>query len=150
MTTVNTYLTFDGNCEAAFLFYKSIFGGEFSYIGRFGDMPPQDDLPTVPDEMKNRIMHVSLPISTETMLMGSDTGGEWSSNLVKGNNFSISVNTESKAEAERVFNALAVGGEVTMPLAMTFWQAYFGMLTDRFGISWMISYDLSREGGHRA
>lgn len=76
MTTVNVYLNFNGNCEEAFNFYRAAFGGEFPYIGRFKDMPPQEGMPATPKEMEDRIMHVSLPISNETMLMGSDTGGE--------------------------------------------------------------------------
>ena len=75
MTIVNIYLTFDGNCQEAFNFYRSVFGGEFSYIGRFGEMPQQEGVPPISEELKNKIMHVSLPISKETMLMGSDVGG---------------------------------------------------------------------------
>jgi PhnB protein len=142
MAIVNIYLNFDGNCEQAFDFYKSVFGGEYPYIGRFKDMPPSEDASKqVPEEMANRIMHVSLPISKETMLMGSDTGGEWAASFKQGNNFSISVNAASKDEADRIFNALSAGGQVTMPLANTFWGDYFGMLTDKFGINWMMSYN---------
>ena len=75
------------------------------------------------------------------MLMGSDTGGEWAASFKQGNNFSISVNAASKDEADRIFNALSAGGQVTMPLANTFWGDYFGMLTDKFGINWMMSYN---------
>ncbi len=142
MAIVNIYLNFNGNCEQAFDFYKSVFGGEYPYIGRFKDMPPSEDASKqVPEEMANRIMHVSLPISKETMLMGSDTGGEWAASFKQGNNFSISVNAASKDEADRIFNALSAGGQVTMPLANTFWGDYFGMLTDKFGINWMMSYN---------
>jgi PhnB protein len=141
MASVNVYLTFNGNCEAAFNFYKSVFGGEFPYLGRFKDMPPQPDGKTMSAEDGEKIMHVSLPISKETMLMGSDTGGEWSSGFKQGNNFSISVNADTKEEADRIFNDLAAGGQVTMPLNNTFWGDYFGMLTDQFGINWMMSYN---------
>lgn len=141
MATVNVYLNFPGNCEEAFLFYKSVFGGEFPYVGRFKDMPPQEGMPPLPDEMANGIMHISLPISAETTLMGSDTGGEWAPGYVQGNNFSISVNTKDQAEAERLFNGLAEGGTVVMPAAPTFWSPYFGMLTDRFGVNWMVSLE---------
>ncbi|KMQ70947.1 VOC family protein [Chryseobacterium koreense] len=141
MAQVNAYLTFNGNCEEAFNFYKSVFGGEFPYIGRFGDMPPSEDGKQVPEADKNKIMHVSLPISQETILMGSDTGGEWASKHVAGNNISLSVNTDSKEEADRIFNGLSAGGNVTMPLAETFWGAYFRMWTDKFGIHWMVNYD---------
>jgi PhnB protein len=140
MTTVNIYLTFNGNCEEAFLFYKSVFGSDFPYLGRFKDMPPQEGAPPMPAEMGDKIMHVSLPISTETMLMGSDTGGEWAPTFVQGNNFSVSVNTDSREEADRLFNGLSAGGLVTMPMNATFWGDYFGMFTDKFGINWMISF----------
>jgi PhnB protein len=86
MTTVNVYLTFNGNCEEAFNFYKSVFGGVFPYVGRFGEMPA-DAGPSLPPEEANKIMHISLPISKETMLMGSDTGGEWASHFKVGNKF---------------------------------------------------------------
>jgi PhnB protein len=141
MTTVNIYLTFNGNCEEAFNFYKSVFGGEYPYIGRFRDMPPQEGAKQMSPEDGEKIMHVSLPISQETMLMGSDTGGEWAADFKQGNNFSISVNTGSRKEADRLFNALSAGGNVTMPMNSTFWGAYFGMLTDRFGINWMLNFD---------
>lgn len=139
MTTVNVYLTFNGNCEEAFNFYKSVFGGDFSYMGRFSEMPP-DAGKTMPADQANRIMHVSLPVSKETMLMGSDTGGEWATGFSQGNNFSVSITTDSKAEADRLFNGLSAGGNVTMPLDKTFWGEYFGMFTDKFGVNWMMSF----------
>ena len=141
MASVNVYLNFNGNCEEAFNFYKSVFGGDFPYIGRFKDMPPQEGMPPLPAEMGNKIMHVSLPISKETMLMGSDTGGEWAPSFVQGNNFSISINAASKEEADRLFAGLSNGGKVTMPLADTFWGDYFGMWEDKFGVNWMMSYN---------
>lgn len=142
MITVNLYLTFNGNCEEAFLFYQSVFGGEFSYIGRFKDMPSDDEnCKPMSEEDGNKIMHVSLPISKETVLMGSDTGGEWSPKLVQGNNFAASVNTGSREEADRIFNGLSQGGQVAMPMENTFWGAYFGMFADKFGINWMVNYD---------
>lgn len=141
MTTINTYITFDGNCEEAFTFYKSVLGGEFAYIGRFNEMPPQEGMPPMAAEYGEKIMHVSLPVSKETLLSGSDTFGEWSSCLVKGNNFSVSIATDSRNEADRLFNGLSEGGKVTMPMNQTFWGSYFGMFTDKFGINWMISFE---------
>ena len=141
MTAANLYLNFDGNCEEAFNFYKSVFGGDFTYIGKFKDMPPQEGVPPMSAEDGEKIMHVSLPIGTETALMGSDTGGEWAPTYVLGNNFSVSINTDSKSEAERIFNGLSAGGNVTMPLNKTFWSEMFGMFTDKFGINWMMNYD---------
>lgn len=143
MTTVNIYLTFNGNCREAFEFYRSVFGGDFQYVGTFGEMPPQEGMPPISDDLKDKIMHISLPISKETALMGSDAGGEWAPNLQQGNNFTISVNVDSTKEADRIFNALAVEGNITMPLAKTFWEAYFGMLTDKFGINWMVNCELA-------
>lgn len=73
--------------------------------------------------------------------MGSDTGGEWASGYSQGNNFSISISADSKEEANKLFNGLSAGGKVTMPLSKTFWSDCFGTLTDKFGISWMVSFD---------
>ena len=140
MTTVNVYLTFDGNCLEAFEFYKTVFGGEFPYIGRFKEMPPSEDGPTLSEEDGEKIMHISLPISKETILMGSDVAGEWAAGFKKGNNFSISVNTDSKEEADRLFNELSLGGNVLMPMSSTFWGDYFGTFSDKFGINWMVSF----------
>ena len=145
MATVNVYLNFKGNCEEAFNFYKSVFGGEFPYIGRFKDMPPQEGMPALPKDMEDKIMHVSLPISKETMLMGSDTGGGWAPSFIQGNNFSISISAESQQEADRFFNELSKGGKVTMPMNKTFWGDYFGMFADKFGINWMVSYNMQKQ-----
>ena len=138
MTTINTYLTFNGNCEEAFNFYKSVFGGEFEHIGKFKDMPESPEFP-VAESDKERIMYISFPIGN-TMLMGSDTGGDWSANFKQGNNFSVSINTENKNEADRLFNELSEGGKIMMPMNKTFWDSYFGMFTDKFGIQWMVSF----------
>ena len=140
MATVNIYLTFDGNCEEAFKFYQSVFGGQIPYMGRFKDMPPGEEGHVKPGE-ENRIMHVSLPISKETMLMGSDTSSEWASGYSQGNNFTISITADSKEEANKLFKGLSAGGKVTMPLSKTFWSECFGTLTDKFGINWMVSFD---------
>ncbi|MBX2844036.1 MAG: VOC family protein [Flammeovirgaceae bacterium] len=139
MTTINPYLTFNGNCEEAFNLYKAVFGGEFTYIGRYGEMPPQAGMPDISEEQKNKIMHISLPISKETILMGSDPGGGWAADYKEGTNFSISINTDNIKEADRLFSGLSNEGKVFMPMNKTFWGSYFGMLTDKFGINWMIS-----------
>ena len=144
MTTVNVYLTFNGNCEEAFNFYRSVFGGEFPYLGRYKDMPAEDRKQTASEDAE-KIMHVSLPVSKETVLMGSDTGGEWAANYSRGNNFSISINTDTKEEADRLFNGLSAGGTATMPMNKTFWGDYFGMFTDKFGINWMVSFNEARQ-----
>jgi PhnB protein len=139
MATTNTYLNFNGNCEEAFNFYRSVFGGEYTYIGRYGEMPENEKY-KVPDADKNKLMHIALPIGT-SVLMGSDTGGEWASAFIQGNNFSVIISTDSPEEANHLFNALAQGGQITMPLGDTFWDDYFGTITDKFGINWMVSFD---------
>jgi PhnB protein len=140
MATVNPYLVFNGNCEEAFLFYQSVFGGEFPYLGKFKDMPADDNCPPPSTEDANRIMHVSLPIGKETILMGSDSSTQ-SGDVIMGTNISISINAESRAEADKLFNGLSAGGNVFMPMQNTFWGAYFGMFTDKFGINWMMNFD---------
>lgn len=141
MATVNVYLTFNGNCREAFEFYKTKFEIDFSYIGTFGEMPPMEGAEPLSDTDKNRVMHVTLPISKETVLMGSDTLCCMKQDVTFGNNYAVSINAETKEEADRLFNGLSEGGQVTMPLADTFWGAYFGMFTDKFGINWMVNYD---------
>ena len=141
MTTINPYLTFNGTCEAAFNFYKSVFGGEFTYIGRFKEMPEDPNYP-VSEEEKEKIMHISLPISKETALMGSDSSESFGKATIAGNNYTISVNTNSVEEITRIYNELSKGGEIKMPLNKTFWGAYFGMFTDKFGIHWMVNCEL--------
>jgi len=143
MATINPYLTFDGNCEAAFNFYKSVFGGEFPFLGRFKDMPPMQGR-TIPASEGEKIMHVSLPISGGSVLMGSDRSASFGPPVTIGNNFSISINAASEAEADKLFGGLSQGGRVTLPMAKAFWGAYFGMFTDKFGISWMVNYDYSK------
>lgn len=140
MTTANVYITFDGDCEEAFNFYKSVIGGEFPFFGRFKDMPPMEGMPSVAEDTLEKIMHVSLPIGEHSVLMGSDVGGDWGPKLEVGNNFSVSLGTESKEEADRLFNELSVGGKITMPIQSTFGGDYFGSFTDKFGINWMVSF----------
>lgn len=140
MTTINIYLTFNGNCQEAFEFYEEAFGKKIAMMSKFSEMPPDPNYPVAEEDM-DRIMHVSLPISRETVLMGSDTGGEWGAHFQQGNNFSVSIGTDSKAEADRLFYVLSEGGNVSMPMSDTFWESYFGMFTDKFGIQWMVSYD---------
>jgi len=138
MAAVNPYLMFNGNCEEAFLFYKSVFGGEFPYIGRYKDAPAEES-EKLSEEQQNRIMHVSLPIGN-TILMASDSHPRYG-DVGFGDNFSISINAESTDEADRIFNGLSAGGKIEMPLNKTFWGAYFGMFKDKFGVNWMVNFD---------
>lgn len=140
MKSANVYLNFKGNCLEAFTFYQSVLGGEFPYIGKFKDMPVQEGCDPLSAEMGEQIMHISLQINEQTVLMGSDTGGDWAPLFQLGNNFSISINAENKEEVDRIFAGLSEGGQVIMPVTTTFWGEYFGMLTDKFGINWMIGF----------
>ena len=140
MATINPYLIFNGNCEEAFLFYQSVFGGEFPYVGKFKDMPSGENTPPLSEEDSNKIMHIRLPMSNGRELMGSDSNSV-SGAVVFGGNVSLSINAESRKEADHLFNGLSAGGNPFMPMSDTFWGAYFGMFVDKFGIHWMVNFD---------
>ncbi|EDM35484.1 hypothetical protein PBAL39_07350 [Pedobacter sp. BAL39] len=137
MAKMNPYLNFDGQAEEAFNLYKSVFGGEFLMVSRMSDGPGMEN---VPENEKNRIMHISLPINADTILMASDILPSFGHVLNKGNSMYISVHTESREEADRLFKGLSEGGEIEMPMEDAFWGDYFGSFADRFGIRWMINY----------
>jgi PhnB protein len=140
MITINPYLNFAGDTEKAMLFYKSVFGGEFDLIQKFKDMPGGD---RISDSEQQKIMHMSLPIGKNNQLQASDTLESMGQVLHVGNNFTLTVNTNSEKEADKIFNLLSKGGQITMAMNKAFWGAYVGMLTDKFGIQWMISFDAS-------
>jgi PhnB protein len=142
MATVNPYLNFNGNTEEAFNFYKSVFGGEFIVLQRFKDTPERDKIPA---NVQEKIMHVALPIGQGNILMGTDALESMGQKLTAGNNFYLSVNTESKEEADKLYNGLSAGGKIEMPLQDAFWGDYFGMFADRFGTQWMISYTYNKQ-----
>ncbi|MBI1836611.1 MAG: VOC family protein [Flavobacteriia bacterium] len=138
MASLNTYLNFLGNTEEVFNFYKSVFGGEFTLMQRFSDTP--EVAANLPEEDKHKIMHVSLPIGKHSTLMGTDALESAGHSLTFGNNFSISITADTKEEADRIFKQLAEEGEIKMPLEMAFWGEYFGMLTDKYNVQWMMSF----------
>jgi len=138
MATANIYLQFNGNCESAFNFYKSVFGNEFVYFSRFNSVP-EGNRYKVSDEYSNRVLHVALPIGN-SVLMGSDCLQDQEKSFILGNNFSISILADSKKDVDRIFKNLSEGGIVTMTVSSTFWGDYIGMLTDRFGVNWMVSF----------
>lgn len=141
MAVINPYLIFDGNAEEAFNFYKSVFGGEFERVHRFGEMPGCDEMQVAENE-KNRIMHIALPVGSKgNILMASDFIAASGQKYDKVSGFSISVGADSREEADKIYNGLAEGGQTVMPMADAFWGDYFGMLKDKFGIDWMISYN---------
>lgn len=140
MPSVHPYLNFNGNCGEAFDFYKSAFGGEFATKMFFKDAPAD---PAMPPSEGGKIMHVALPIGKATVLMGSDRPGSFGSGKI-GENFTVSIQVDSEDEAKKLFTGLSAGGKVVMPLDKTFWGAYFGMFTDKFGIQWMVNYDYNQ------
>src|SRR3989338_7503641 len=139
MLKINPYLNFDGNAEEVFNFYKSVFGGEFTPIQRFKDIPAGEK--PMPKEEENRIMHIGLKISENAILMASDISDSMGMSLVKGNNNYISLTPDNKEEGQRLFNELSAGGHVEMPYEKMFWGDYFGSFTDKFGVCWMIDVE---------
>lgn len=135
MNKLNPYLNFNGTCEVAFNFYKSVFGGEF--LGGIYKMKDAQGMP-VPDEAKELVMHVGLPIGND-ILMGSDTFP--GRPFTVGNNNYISIFPESRTEADRLFSALSADGTIEVPLQEQFWGDYYGSFTDKFGVCWMINYN---------
>lgn len=140
MPTVSTYLNFPRSTEEAFNFYRSVFGTEFKgKIMRFADIPPVPGQPPVGEEDKNLVMHVALPILGDHLLMGTDAPESMGFKVIQGNNVYISLGPDTRAETDRLFNALAEGGKVEMALAEQFWGDYYGSLRDRYGVQWMLN-----------
>lgn len=145
MAAIVPYLYFDGKCEEAFQFYLSVLGGKIPYIGRYSDMPAQTDDYSKNNlaEDLNRVMHVSLETADGSLILGSDVPAKSMPGFEfkEGNSVAMSLNAQSRDQATEFFEGLSAGGHVTMQLADTFWGAYFGMWTDKFGINWMVNYD---------
>ena len=140
MARVSTYLNFERNTEAAFEFYKSVFGTEYSTpIHRMGEVPDQPGQPPMPAADKNLVMHVALPLLGGHMLMGTDAPETMGFKLIFGNNAYINLEPDTRTDTDRLFKALAIGGTVSMPLQEMFWGDYFGSLTDKFGVQWMFN-----------
>ena len=131
---MNTYLTFNGRCEAAFKFYEQCLGGKITLLQTHGDSPMAEH---VSPEWRDKIIHARL-ILGDNVLMGSDTPPE---HYAKPQGFSVALHTTDTAEAERAFHALAENGTVQMPIQETFWAHRFGMLVDQFGIPWMVNHE---------
>ena len=138
MATINPYINFNGNAEEAFNFYKSVFGGEFARVARFKDMA-SPEFP-VSEKEANKIMHIALPIG-KNVLMGNDVPESMGRTNENENRSKISINTESKEEADRVFNGLSAGGNIEFPMGESPWGSYFGMFRDKYGIEWMVDFD---------
>lgn len=141
MARVSTYLNFPRQTEEAFLFYKSVFKTEFAGNGivRFGSIPMPEGAPPMAEADKNLVMHVELPIAGGHSLMGTDAPESMGFKVNFGNNVYISVQPDSRAEAEQLFRALSEGGKIEQPLEDMFWGAYYGSCADKFGVQWMIN-----------
>jgi PhnB protein len=141
MARVSTYLNFSNYTEEAFLFYKKVFGTEFTAPGirRFGEMPPMEGMPPTPDALKNLVMHVELPITGGHILMGTDAPSEMGFTINFGNNIHLQLEPDTREETKRLFDALSEGGKTDMPLQEMFWGAYFGSCTDKYGVKWMFN-----------
>jgi PhnB protein len=136
MARTSTYLNFGRNTEEAFLFYKSVFGTEFlGPIARMGEIGN----PTLAETDKNLVMNVALPIVGGHVLMGTDAPESMGFQLTQGNNLHINLEPDSLEETKQLFAALAQGGKIGMPLEKMFWGAFFGSLTDQFGVQWMFN-----------
>lgn len=140
MARTSTYLNFSGNTEEAFAFYKGVFGTDYiGEIHRIGDAPPLQGGPELAADVKNMIMHVSLPITGGHVLMGTDAVESLGHVVTQGNNVHLNLEPDTREEADRLFEALAEGGRATTPMQDMFWGAYYGAVTDRFGMHWMLN-----------
>ncbi len=139
MAQINPYLHFNGNAEEAFLFYKSVFGGEFAMVSRFKDFSSPEN--PISESEANRIMHIALPIGKHNVLMASDTPERLGTHNENENRSKISISAESKEEADKLFNGLSSGGTIEMPIQDSPWGSYFGMFRDKFGFEWMVDFD---------
>lgn len=143
MALINPHINFNGNAEEAFNFYKSVFGGAFTRVVRFKDMAnPQFP---IAEKDENKIMHIALPIGNN-VLMANDVPDFLGKVNEKENRSKISISTESKEEADKLFTGLSAGGEVEMPMEDSPWGSYFGMFRDKYGIEWMVDFDPKYKG----
>lgn len=138
MAQINPHINFNGNAEEAFLFYKSVFGGEFTKIIRFKDLSGPD-FPVAKHE-ENKIMHIVLPIGN-TMLMANDVPEIMGKTNEQENRSKIVITAESKEEADKLFNGLSVGGQIEFPMSDSPWNSYFGCFRDKYGIEWVVEFD---------
>jgi len=140
MTVFSIYLNFPRNTEEVFTYYKSVFGGDFDGgIMRFSDIPPSENMPSLPEEDRKLVMHVALPISEGYILMGSDAPGSLGFKVNPGNNVYINLQPDTREETRRLFMALSAGGVIEQDLQDMFWGDYYGSCRDKFGVQWMFN-----------
>ena len=142
MVRVTTYLNFPGNTEEAMNFYKKVFKTEFAGGGirRFDEVPADENHPPMSESIKKMVLHSELPILAGHSLMASDAPPEFGMTVTQGNNMYICLEPESREETKRIFDELSVEGNIVMPLQDMFFGAYFGTITDRYGINWMVNF----------
>lgn len=138
MSAINPWINFNGNAEEAFNFYKSVFGGEFAKIVRFKDLASAEF--QVPESEAEKIMYIALPVGNGSLLVANDVPEFMGKVNEHENRSKILINTESKEEADRLFNGLSVGGEIEGPMGDSPWNTYVGMFRDRYGIEWIVEY----------
>ncbi|MBT1687029.1 VOC family protein [Dawidia soli] len=138
MARINPYIHFNGNAEEAFIFYKSVFGGEFTRLMRYKDLSGPEY--PIAEHDADRLMHVALPIGKSNVLLGSDVMEMMGRVTETDNRNTISISAESRHEADQLFSGLSAGGKIDMPLADGPFGAYFGMFTDKYGIQWMMDF----------
>jgi len=138
MATINPYINFNGNAEEAFNFYKSVFGGEFGKITRFKELS-SPEYPVAENEA-NKIMRITLPIS-KNMLIANDVPESMGRVNENENRSKISISTESREEADKLFDGLSAGGTIEMPIGNSPWGSYFAMFRDKYGIEWTVEFD---------
>ena len=143
MAQINPYINFNGNTEEAFNFYKSVFGGEFLQITRFKDTASPEF--QIPEEDATKIMLIALPIG-KNVLMGNDVPASLGPVNENENRSKISVSTESREEADKIFIGLSAGGKIEMPINDSPWGSYFGMFRDKYGIEWTVDFDPNYSG----
>jgi len=141
MARVSTYLNFPRNTAEVFNFYKTVFNSDFGANGimRFRDIPAGEGVPPIAESDKDLVMHVELPIMGGHVLMGTDAPESMGFKVNYGNNVSINLEPDTREETVKLFKALSAGGQITMELQDTFWGAYFGSCTDKYGIQWMFN-----------
>lgn len=138
MAAINPWINFNGNAEEAFTFYKSVFGGDFTKVIRFKDLA-NPEYP-VAEKDQNKIMLIALPIGKSNALMANDVPEIMGQVNENENRSKISITTESKEEADKLFNGLSAGGKIEVPMSDGPWGSYFGMFRDKYGIEWIIEF----------
>lgn len=142
MAKIHAYLNFNGNCAEAFSFYEEVFSTKNIGTYHFGDMPPMEGAPALPEAAKDKVMHTALLINESTMLMGSDVVPEFGHQYKDGNNVYVMLDTETAEEAKNIYNKLSVNAQrMEMPLGEQFWAELYASFADQFGINWMIHFE---------